>query len=1077
MAWGKTGVHETLISTDDNIEVISMSDSVFNTVLSHTISSGGNTAHYFSFNDTTDSDYSYRQSENGAAEASAIDVADVVYDTGGDTFDKFSISYIFNISTEEKLVMGWGINAKTAGAATEPARGEFVWKWDNITDPISTIENDTSTQTGTYDIKSNISALGSNITPAAPLTSIQNNSLFITNDTNTRQMFKSNVALPDESFSTYDTPITATVDDDFTSYGSQGAADAVWVPATTATDVNISTDVLDYLVVGTDTTALNVYYDLGLISEDAWLLRFKLNFSTYTDGDFGQLPFAISDSGTDALGTSQANVGMVVNRSTGVMLNVTDNATHMVGNLSAEGSDFSASTDYYCQMSRNQLNFNLKIFSDSAYSVLIQEIDRDITVNIPVALRYFKIANDTVSGVGETTGTLDDFQFWDGVSQVVSPILETATVTDPLTSDLGWVHVTGDTSYDGTGDEIDFTDVNSTFINAYIDLQDADYLNGSNLDDDNFVIRGVVEKKDNPTDTANGTSIELCVSSTITDGWFNVSDSVGIVFVVNHTTGANNGFSVFSTDAQLTYTNQSATVAYDWQTGILYWEIRGDGVNVTAEIFTDSYFTSSLGTCTVSHASPTAMRYLSFRNFADAAKAGTSLSLQDVKIWNGISSAEIVDNLWVRNDKANNYQRVNVSTEKLDFDLRNDTSNDAIAYDLGESVSTTAWIMRFKMRFSTLTSSANHVMMFSLSDSDESVGSNTAQDWIALQIEYRTSNKRYGLFSLDAGTWAGDDVNVTYTFLIDTDYYVEFKLTSAGVFGAEIFTDSDYIKGSLGALSTTFVGTPEGLRYFKLNQRENITEGGIMTGTIDDFQFWNNVTTTLPYLETPRTFQEDFTSALGVDHTVDNTVVGGWLAQDISQNLVDGVNKTIDVNCIVDATNDNMSYDLGYNLSDIAWVMRFHFDLTVTTHTSGNDKHFMIGMSDKDSTVDSNTARNWIGLSWLDTSIGNQIQSKTCLDSIVLGSSDTRITFDHAPVVQTYYGEIARTSATTAEFRVYSDSTYVTLIEEIRDNNIQSGINSLRYISVLNSNAASAVGSIEGTINNIEIWNGFSSVT
>ena len=255
-------------------------------------------------------------------------------------------------------------------------------------------------------------------------TNVETNSILIQKDTTRRYWF--------------DEALAPTFEDDFTSYANQTAADAVWVPKTTATDVNVTNDNIDFNVVGTDTTALGFYYDLGLISEDAWVLRFKLNFSTYTDGDYGQLPFAISDNATSDLGTSQANVGMVVNRSTGVLLNVTDNATHMVGNTGSAGSDFSASTDYYCQISRNNLNFNLKIFSDSSYSVLIQEIDRDITTNIPVSLRYFKIANDTASGVGETTGTLDDFQFWNGVSSATPATWECSNFGKSLTNLHAW---------------------------------------------------------------------------------------------------------------------------------------------------------------------------------------------------------------------------------------------------------------------------------------------------------------------------------------------------------------------------------------------------------------------------------------------------------------------------------------------------------------------------------------------------------------------------------------------------------------------------------------------------------------
>tara|TARA_R110000803_G_scaffold25334_2_gene60555 strand:+ start:16 stop:498 length:483 start_codon:yes stop_codon:yes gene_type:complete len=159
MSWDKNGTPETLTGTDDNIEVTSMGGKKFNVILSHTFASG-NTASYMSLNNSTASEYARRQSENGGGDDTAINATTVIYDTGGNAYDKFEITYICGISGEEKLAIGFGMNRGIAGAGTAPVRGEYAWKWAN-TATITTVENDTSAQQGTYASDSNISALGS----------------------------------------------------------------------------------------------------------------------------------------------------------------------------------------------------------------------------------------------------------------------------------------------------------------------------------------------------------------------------------------------------------------------------------------------------------------------------------------------------------------------------------------------------------------------------------------------------------------------------------------------------------------------------------------------------------------------------------------------------------------------------------------------------------------------------------------------------------------------------------------------------------------------------------------------------
>ena len=161
MAWAKNGTPDTLTSSGNTMTISDLSSLKSNIVISHTIATGGNTATYIYLNnDNSSGNYARRQSENFGADGTGTSQNNVVYDTGGDAHDKLSITYIFGISSEEKLAQGFGVNRKTAGAGTAPAIGLFNWKWANTSSTIDRVDDDTSAQSGTYAADSNLSALG-----------------------------------------------------------------------------------------------------------------------------------------------------------------------------------------------------------------------------------------------------------------------------------------------------------------------------------------------------------------------------------------------------------------------------------------------------------------------------------------------------------------------------------------------------------------------------------------------------------------------------------------------------------------------------------------------------------------------------------------------------------------------------------------------------------------------------------------------------------------------------------------------------------------------------------------------------
>ena len=68
------------------------------------------------------------------------------------------MGYLLNIATEEKLFMCWTCDVTTTGAGQAPPRLEQVAKWDDSTNTVDEIDEDS---TGDMGISSNLSVLGS----------------------------------------------------------------------------------------------------------------------------------------------------------------------------------------------------------------------------------------------------------------------------------------------------------------------------------------------------------------------------------------------------------------------------------------------------------------------------------------------------------------------------------------------------------------------------------------------------------------------------------------------------------------------------------------------------------------------------------------------------------------------------------------------------------------------------------------------------------------------------------------------------------------------------------------------------
>jgi hypothetical protein len=168
MAWGKAS-STTLSSSGDNISSGTITASKCNQYMTHISDVGGQHAVDLRFNNDTGNNYAFRRNNDGGTDATTTSTSHITFHSSEVTEDLFSNVFTINISSEEKLVIGHTIQNHTLGASTAPKRKEFVGKWVNTSSQVTEIDLSTYTGGGDYNTGSNLSALGSEITPAAAI--------------------------------------------------------------------------------------------------------------------------------------------------------------------------------------------------------------------------------------------------------------------------------------------------------------------------------------------------------------------------------------------------------------------------------------------------------------------------------------------------------------------------------------------------------------------------------------------------------------------------------------------------------------------------------------------------------------------------------------------------------------------------------------------------------------------------------------------------------------------------------------------------------------------------------------------
>ena len=469
-------------------------------------------------------------------------------------------------------------------------------------------------------------------------------------------------------------------------------------------------------------------------------------------------------------------------------------------------------------------------------------------------------------------------------------------------------------------------------------------------------------------------------------------------------------------------------------------------------------------------------------------------TVDEIRLWGKLQTTPTVEDRFSLGDNwldVGTGYGVNTGTEKLDQSLQGDGANNGASFDLqtilggGNFADPSKWVLRYKLNVSSLVATTMTAVLIGLTDTDATVARSVAtQDSIVGAVDlFNSIPFGYGPVGHKTnvlGLQATPANKVTVAIALNTDYWCELKRTSATTASFQLFTDSSFTTPLAGLASQTI---PVGggadianLRYIRHYERD-AGFGGTLISTVDDVQFFDGIdvvtkTTVKGAQQGDITLTEDFalkTAVVNDDFTVDNWVETGTL------NQVNTGTQVLDFNFDRDTTNHKTVRDLT-EVSDTEWTLRWCQTNATITQTGTPATLGYVGMIDTDNTTPANGVNDFIGLEYVVDNANNLIRLIDANGSALSGGT-IRYTFTEVNAVNTRYWEVKRLSDVTMIANVYSDSTYTTLIETSGIVTCSASVIGLQHIGVITDNQATSVSAHDGTIDDMEFYNGNSVLT
>ena len=188
-----------------------------------------------------------------------------------------------------------------------------------------------------------------------------------------------------------------------------------------------------------------------------------------------------------------------------------------------------------------------------------------------------------------------------------------------------------------------------------------------------------------------------------------------------------------------------------------------------------------------------------------------------------------------------------ISSNEFNFN-KSSNDNTRATYDLGSTLSNTAWTMRFKINWSAMslpTNGSNYLMYYGVRKTD-AVGT-TANDGIMMVSNTADQDNTYYMQAISkynqsnqAGTYSGRYPAGSYS--LSTDYYIQIRRLSATDFDFKVYSDSSYTTELFDSGSVSVDSNSQDYQYLWIGVDNYGSNGAGWTGILDDLKIWDGST-------------------------------------------------------------------------------------------------------------------------------------------------------------------------------------------------------------------------------------------
>tara|TARA_B100000029_G_scaffold514413_1_gene617127 strand:+ start:2234 stop:5524 length:3291 start_codon:yes stop_codon:yes gene_type:complete len=843
----------------------------------------------------------------------------------------------------------------------------------------------------------------------------------------------------------------------------------------------------------------------------------------------------------DSMATSGANgTGIQIRFKTdkGMRFNFTDASNNWNTNVNST-TTFADDTWYHVAMT----------FGSSTVKVYVNGILEDTETfsnpNTNASGGNFTIGRHATdpSSYGYFDGVLDDIGIYKRVltATEISDLVNTTTptITPSLTSSTNWTTTQTDSSsnphayLDTSSGKLKMVVGNQTTTLASAGYDIYGGLGDNYANQNNWTLRFKIDV----TSISNDGSLNIALSDLINQKTSVSADRIGMLLYNDAGTWKmmtiTSGTNAFYTDGSATSTFTATTTGISASNGqTLYVEIQRL-TNTTGRVaVSDTGYDSMTEVSGFTIPSTVQnLRYISIQNSNHGGSASNTLTcdISDIKFWNNVAvenQGALVSSLTDKSGLKAYYSMdstsladatystdfssstgwttspdsddIDIANNRIEFDTSTSGTVKQIYYDLGSGVtSTSAWVFRAKVDFTTVTASGGYGSQFFIGLTSSTSTSNTDFAGIRYRVQASPNNDAWFVTGVNAMPTDASETAIVAPAV--KTYYLEMKRTSSSDITLTLYNNSDYTDAYQSTVTLTDGASLGDLRYIRVSIAGHSNASSDIVGSVDDVAFYNGVTqvdgcandfsTTsdleaLSGVRTNSLFQQVDTDisywwfngtswlrGLPASTYSDNFSSDNWVDQDSGKIGVSGGSLAFNSN--PDGSNNASSLDLGSTLSDTKWTMRFEFKPTSKSISSGVNSHLFIGMSSSNSATNIDTAQEFLGGLFGGHATTNSAEGFASLydDGSIKPQSastpeDVAITWDTSA---TYYIEMKRSSATEFSIEIFSDSGYSTSIG--KSSVTPSGVTGLQYVKVGNYITSNS-DHITGTIDNLNIWDG-----